>query len=75
MGDQTAGDGARPTGGPPAGVALEMGDGELSTAVLRTLTELTEAEVAAVKSLSPATIRREVAAARFWLGRRMRDAP
>jgi glucose-6-phosphate isomerase len=46
MVDQNAEDGARPTGGPPAGVALEMGDGELSTAVLRTLTELTEAEVA-----------------------------
>ncbi len=42
---------------------------------LRYFGGLTEAEVAAVKSLSPATIRREVAAARFWLGRRMRDAP
>jgi glucose-6-phosphate isomerase len=46
MVDQTAGDGVRPTGGPPAGVALEMGDADLSTAVLRVLTELTEAEVA-----------------------------
>ncbi len=35
---------------------------------------LTEAEVAAVMRLSPATIRREVAAARFWLGRQMRGA-
>ena len=33
---------------------------------------LTEAEVAALKALSPATIRREVAAARFWLGRHMK---
>jgi RNA polymerase sigma factor (TIGR02999 family) len=42
---------------------------------LRYFGGLTEAEVAAIKTLSPATIRREVAAARFWLGRRMRDAP
>jgi RNA polymerase sigma factor (TIGR02999 family) len=42
---------------------------------LRYFGGLTEAEVATVKDLSPATIRREVAAARFWLGRRMRDAP
>jgi RNA polymerase sigma-70 factor (ECF subfamily) len=41
---------------------------------LRYFGGLTEAEVAAVKSLSPATIRREVAAARFWLGRRMKGA-
>jgi RNA polymerase sigma factor (TIGR02999 family) len=41
---------------------------------LRYFGGLTEAEVATVKALSPATIRREVAAARFWLGRRMRDA-
>lgn len=33
---------------------------------------LTEAEVATLKSLSPATIRREIAAARFWLGRHMK---
>ena len=33
---------------------------------------LTEAEVATVKTLSPATIRREIAAARFWLGRHMK---
>jgi glucose-6-phosphate isomerase len=46
MVDQTAGDGVPPAGGPTAGVALEMGDDELSTAVLRVLTELTEAEVA-----------------------------
>ena len=38
---------------------------------LRYFGGLTEAEVAHVKALSPATIRREVAAARFWLGRRM----
>lgn len=41
---------------------------------LRYFGGLTEAEVATVKDLSPATIRREVAAARFWLGRRMKDA-
>ena len=39
---------------------------------LRYFGGLTEAEVATVKALSPATIRREVAAARFWLGRRMK---
>lgn len=38
---------------------------------LRYFGGLTETEVARVKTLSPATIRREVAAARFWLGRRM----
>jgi RNA polymerase sigma-70 factor (ECF subfamily) len=35
---------------------------------------LTEREVAAVTGLSPATVRREVAAARFWLGQQMRSA-
>jgi RNA polymerase sigma-70 factor (ECF subfamily) len=39
---------------------------------LRYFGGLTEAEVATIKALSPATIRREVAAARFWLGRRMK---
>jgi len=39
---------------------------------LRYFGGLTEAEVARLKGLSPATIRREVAAARFWLGRRMK---
>jgi RNA polymerase sigma-70 factor (ECF subfamily) len=39
---------------------------------LRYFGGLTEQEVATVKMLSPATIRREVAAARFWLGRRMK---
>jgi RNA polymerase sigma factor (TIGR02999 family) len=38
---------------------------------LRYFGGLTEEEVATVKELSPATIRREIAAARFWLGRRM----
>jgi RNA polymerase sigma factor (TIGR02999 family) len=38
---------------------------------LRYFGGLTEGEVAKIKGLSPATIRREVAAARFWLGRRM----
>jgi RNA polymerase sigma factor (TIGR02999 family) len=42
---------------------------------LRYFGGLTEAEVATVKGLSPATIRREVAAARFWLGHRMKDLP
>src|ERR1700716_3650977 len=39
---------------------------------LRYFGGLTEEEVATIKALSPATIRREVAAARFWLGRRMK---
>ena len=39
---------------------------------LRYFGGLTEAEVATVKALSPATIRRDIAAARFWLGRRMK---
>jgi RNA polymerase sigma factor (TIGR02999 family) len=39
---------------------------------LRYFGGLTEEEVATVKSLSPATIRREIAAAKFWLGRRMK---
>ncbi len=38
---------------------------------LRYFGGLTEAEVAKTKALSPATIRREIAAARFFLGRRM----
>ena len=38
---------------------------------LRYFGGLTEEEVATVKMLSPATIRREIAAARFWLGRWM----
>ena len=42
---------------------------------LRYFGGLTEAEVATVKQLSPVTIRREIAAARFWLGRRMKGAP
>ena len=39
---------------------------------LRYFGGLTEEEVATMKRLSPVTIRREVAAARFWLGRRMK---
>jgi len=39
---------------------------------LRYFGGLTEEEVATVKGLSPVTIRREIAAARFWLGRRMK---
>ena len=41
---------------------------------LRYFGGLTEEEVARAKDLSPATIRREIAAARLWLGRRMRGA-
>jgi RNA polymerase sigma factor (TIGR02999 family) len=40
---------------------------------LRYFGGMTEQEVATVKGLSPATIRREVAAARFWLGRQMKS--
>jgi DNA-directed RNA polymerase specialized sigma24 family protein len=36
---------------------------------------LTENEVASVKKLSAVTIRREIAAAKFWLGRRMKSQP
>ena len=39
---------------------------------LRYFGGLTEEEVAAAKQLSPATIRREIASAKFWLGRRMK---
>lgn len=39
---------------------------------MRYFAGLTEAEVATALKLSPATIRREVAAARYWLGARMR---
>jgi RNA polymerase sigma factor (TIGR02999 family) len=39
---------------------------------LRYFGGLTENEVATLKKLSPVTIRREIAAARFWLGRRMK---
>ena len=39
---------------------------------LRYFGGLTEEEVSTIKMLSPATIRREIAAARFWLGRRMK---
>ena len=41
---------------------------------LRYFGGLTEQEVATIKNLSPATIRREVAAARFWLGRQLKGA-
>ena len=39
---------------------------------LRYFGGLTEEEVAGIKKISPATVRREVAAARFWLGRRLK---
>jgi RNA polymerase sigma factor (TIGR02999 family) len=38
---------------------------------LRYFAGLTEEEVARMKGLSPATVRRDLASARFWLGRRM----
>lgn len=40
---------------------------------LRYFGGMTEEEVAQVKGLSPATVRRDVASARFWLGQRMRS--
>jgi RNA polymerase sigma-70 factor (ECF subfamily) len=40
---------------------------------LRYFGGLTEQEVADLKNLSPATIRREIASARFWLGRHMKQ--
>jgi RNA polymerase sigma factor (TIGR02999 family) len=39
---------------------------------LRYFGGLTEAEVAEITQLSPATVRRDVASAKFWLGRRMK---
>jgi RNA polymerase sigma-70 factor (ECF subfamily) len=39
---------------------------------LRYFGGLTEEEVARAKQISPATVRREVAAAKFWLGRHMK---
>jgi len=39
---------------------------------LRYFGGLTEEEVAGAKQISPATVRREVAAAKFWLGRHMK---
>jgi RNA polymerase sigma factor (TIGR02999 family) len=42
---------------------------------LRYFGGLTENEVASVKKLSAVTIRREIAAAKFWLGRRMKSQP
>ena len=41
---------------------------------LRYFGGLTEAEVADLTKLSPATVRRDIASAKFWLGRRMRGA-
>ena len=72
---------ADPVSGPDFDVlALHEGLNELAVldprqaeiVELRYFGGLTEAEVAAVKTLSPATIRREIAAARFWLGRHMK---
>lgn len=75
---------AGPEGGPDLDViALHDALDELaaldarqaSIVELRYFGGMTEEEVAAAMSLSPATIRREVASARFWLGRRMRGEP
>ncbi len=46
---------------------------QASIVELRYFGGLTEEEVARVKELSPATIRREIASARLWLGHRMRS--
>lgn len=71
---------AGPSGGPDLDVlALHDALTDLATldprqaeiVELRYFGGLTEEEVAKVKALSPATIRREIASARFWLGRRM----
>jgi len=71
---------AAPGGGPDLDVvALHDAPNDLATfdarqaeiVELRYFAGLTEEEVAKAKALSPATIRREIAAARFWLGRRM----
>jgi RNA polymerase sigma factor (TIGR02999 family) len=75
---------AAPGGGPDLDVIalhdalaeLEALDARQAEIVeLRYFGGLTEAEVAKVKALSPATVRREIAAARFWLGRRMQGGP
>jgi len=46
---------------------------QASIVELRYFGGLTEEEIAQAMDLSPRTIRREVASARFWLGRRMRQ--
>lgn len=46
---------------------------QASIVELRYFGGLTEDEVARAMNLSPATIRREVASAKFWLGQRMRQ--
>lgn len=46
---------------------------QASIVELRYFGGLTEEEVARAKELSPATIRREIASARLWLGHRMRS--
>jgi len=72
---------AGPSGGPDLDVlALHDALTELETldprqaniVELRYFGGLTEEEVAKIQALSPATIRREIATAKFWLGRRMR---
>jgi RNA polymerase sigma-70 factor (ECF subfamily) len=47
---------------------------QASIVELRYFGGLAEDEVARVKRVSPVTVRREIASARFWLGRRMRGA-
>jgi RNA polymerase sigma-70 factor, ECF subfamily len=72
---------ADPSGAKPVDVLdLDIALTELATldarqaeiVELRYFGGLTESEVAAITKLSPATIRRDIAAARFWLGRRMK---
>jgi RNA polymerase sigma factor (TIGR02999 family) len=72
---------ADPGGGVDVGViALHHALEELATldprqaqiVELRYFGGLTEAEVAEITELSPTTVRREVASAKFWLGRRMK---
>jgi RNA polymerase sigma factor (TIGR02999 family) len=71
---------ADPSGGPDLDVLAlydalnalaDLDPRQAAIVELRYFGGLTEEEVAQVTHLSPATIRREIAAARFWLGHRM----
>lgn len=72
---------ADPAGGPDVDIlALHLALDELAAldprqaqiVELRYFGGLTEAEVADLTGLSPATVRRDVASAKFWLGQRMK---
>src|SRR5215471_2712909 len=52
----------------------ELDDRQARIVEMRYFGGLTEAEVAAAMALSPATVRREVASARFWLGSQLRSS-